>query len=116
MACFHVKPVKCKLQHVQRAYLGKDNPIEFALTHNHEAYDASTALAVRVKLGDNVLDSSIDTGDFDLSRAAEGIITVSIASCPLEARGYNMGVEVVTEHDKVIYFGHLRLAVAEAGM
>lgn len=116
MACFHVKPVKCKLQHVQRAYAGKDNPVEFQLTTNHEAFDASTASAIRVKFGEVIVDSSVDSADFDLSKAKEGIIAVSIASHPVEPRGYNMGVEVVTAKDKLLYFGHMRVAVVEAGM
>ena len=73
----------------------------------------------KVLLGLNdktIIDSTVDSADFDLSKAKEGVIAVSIASHPVEPRGYNMGVEVVTAEDKVLYFGHMRVAVVEAGM
>lgn len=101
---------------MQRAYVGKDNPVEFLLTVDHEPYDASTASAVRVKFGEVVIDSSIDMDAFDLANAAEGIIGVSIADHPVEAHGYNMGVEIVTAEDRVLYFGYMRVAVVEADM
>ena len=66
MGVFSLEPLK-GLDHIQTAYVQKDNPIEVVLKEDGKEYDFSTATAIRVKIGNIVIDSETEADAFDRS-------------------------------------------------
>ena len=115
MGVYSMESVK-GLGHVQTVWAGKDNPIECVLKEDGQDYDFSGAQAVRVKIGDVLLDSEMDRESFDLSEAAVGRIKVFIGDHTLEPHAYPVGLELDDSSGRTLYFGTVRVHVRDPKM
>ena len=108
MGVFSLKPLK-GLDHIQTAYVQKDNPIEVVLKEDGKEYDFSTATAIRVKIGNIVIDSETDADAF-------GRLKIFIGDQSIEAKAYNVKVEIEDADGHTLYFGYVRVKIEDTGM
>lgn len=103
MGVFSLEPLK-GLDHIQTAYVQKDNPIEVVLKEDGKEYDFSTATAIRVKIGNIVIDSETDADAFDRSESQLGRLKIFIK------------VEIEDADGHTLYFGYVRVKIEDTGM
>lgn len=105
------------LDHVQVAYVGKDNPIDLILQEDGQDYDYSTFKLVRCKIGQTEFDTASDPDAFDTSESSLGKLKIFIgAQSGIVAQAHNVKVEVTTDNDKTLYFGQVRVRVENPGI
>ncbi len=115
MGVFSIEPQK-GLDHIQTAYVQKDNPIEVVLKEDNKEYDFSTATAIRVKIGNVVIDSEAEADAFDRSESQIGRLKIFIGDQTIEAKAYNVKVEIDDADGRTLYFGHVRVKIEDTGM
>lgn len=115
MGIYSIEPLK-GLDHIQTAYVKKDNPIEVILKEDCKEYDFSTATAIRVKIGTIVIDSDTEPTAFDRSESQLGRLKIFIGDQTIEAKAYNVKVEVDDADGHTLYFGHVRVKIEDTGM
>lgn len=115
MGVFSLEPLK-GLDHIQTAYVQKDNPIEVVLKEDGKEYDFSTATAIRVKIGNIVIDSETDADAFDRSESQLGRLKIFIGDQSIEAKAYNVKVEIEDADGHTLYFDYVRVKIEDTGM
>ena len=115
MGVFSLEPLK-GLDHIQTAYVQKDNPIEVVLKEDGKEYDFSAATAIRVKSGNIVIDSETEADAFDRSESQLGRLKIFIGGQTIEAKAYNVKVEIEDADGHTLYFGHVRVEIEDTGM
>ena len=130
MGVFSIEPQK-GLDHIQTAYVQKDNPIEVVLKEDNKEYDFSTATAIRAKIGNVVIDSEAEADAwaelatlfseaeadaFDRSESQIGRLKIFIGDQTIEAKAYNVKVEIDDADGRTLYFGHVRVKIEDTGM
>lgn len=88
----------------------------WVLKEDNKEYDFSTATAIRVKIGNVVIDSEAEADAFDRSESQIGRLKIFIGDQTIEAKAYNVKVEIDDADGRTLYFGHVRVKIEDTGM